>query len=1089
VVVDSVSQGAIGTYTFSNVQASHTIIATFAANTGSTYAITVTQGAHGTISPSGIITVYNGVTLVFTITPDSGYHISDVLVDGASKGAVSSYTFSNIQANHVITATFALTTGPTYTITASAGSGGSISPSGAVLVNQGATQVFTINANAGYHTVDVLVDGNSVGAVGTYTFTNVQASHSISASFTVNTGSTHTIIASAGTGGTISPSGNVVVNNGATQVFTITPNTGNHIVDVLVDGGTVGAVGTYTFNNVQTDHTISATFAVGSGTAYTITATAGSGGSITPSGQVIVYQGSSQLFTITPTSGYHIVDVVVDTVSQGAIGSYTFTNVQGNHAISATFDVNNGVAYTIQASAGTGGTITPSGNIIVNQGATQVFTITPDFGFYIANVVVDGVSQGAIARYTFANVQANHAIVASFVANNGVALTIVASAGTGGTITPSGNVVVNYGATQVFTITSDNGYYIANVVVDGVSQGAISSYTFSNVQANHNIAASFTPNTQVYFTLTTSAGPGGSITPPGPLVVPQGVTQVFTITPSTGYNILDVQVDHVSQGAIGRYVFNNIQADHLISATFGTSTGTYTITASVSGTGGTITPSGNVAVSQGATQVFSIAANTGYNIANVLVDGVSQGAVTTYTFNNVQASHTIVASFVPVGATFTITASAGTGGTITPTGSVIVNQGATQVFTITPNSGYYIVGVTVDGASQGAIGSYTFSNVQSNHNIAATFAPNTGNSLVFIAGISQTLSTGSLSTVITVQRTGGSGSFTINLATTSVSGGAFQLADGSPVNQITVSGSQTSFYYKDTLPGTPTLTVSATGYNPAQTTFTITGKAVANIATALSPINGILVGGQVTDSATLVSVTTDASGTFTYNLYRGVYPSGTLVDSSTHTVTNGVVPSSKTFTASQSGSYYIRSVYSGDSKNNGLTSQPEEFVAWPSAQTILLRPNSDSSDLHHSIYPTSPTTHYTHVNEASPDGDTSYTYAVLNHWTDDNYGLTDSSVSTGTINYITLHMVARTTGNGLLQASVTTHSIDYQTNNPPFPLTTSYIDYTTVFTTNPNTNAAWTWSEINALQVGVMLYRTYGEARVTQVYVEVTYTP
>jgi hypothetical protein len=494
-------------------------------------------------------------------------------------------------------------------------------------------------------------------------------------------------------------------------------------------------------------------------------------------------------------------------------------------------------------------------------------------------------------------------------------------------------------------------------------------------------------------------------------------------------------------------------------------------------------------VSQGATQVFAIAANTGYNIANVLVDGVSQGAVTTYTFNNVQASHTIVASFVPVGATFTITASAGTGGTITPTGSVIVNQGATQVFTITPNSGYYIVGVTVDGASQGAIGSYTFSNVQSNHNIAATFAPNTGNSLVFIAGISQTLSTGSLSTVITVQRTGGSGSFTINLATTSVSGGAFQLADGSPVNQITVSGSQTSFYYKDTLPGTPTLTVSATGYNPAQTTFTITGKAVANIATALSPINGILVGGQVTDSATLVSVTTDASGTFTYNLYRGVYPSGTLVDSSTHTVTNGVVPSSKTFTASQSGSYYIRSVYSGDSKNNGLTSQPEEFVAWPSAQTILLRPNSDSSDLHHSIYPTSPTTHYTHVNEASPDGDTSYTYAVLNHWTDDNYGLTDSSVSTGTINYITLHMVARTTGNGLLQASVTTHSIDYQTNNPPFPLTTSYIDYTTVFTTNPNTNAAWTWSEINALQVGVMLYRTYGEARVTQVYVEVTYTP
>ena len=58
---------------------------------------------------------------------------------------------------------------------------------------------------------------------------------------------------------------------------------------------------------------------------------------------------------------------------------------------------------------------------------------------------------------------------------------------------------------------------------------------------------------------------------------------------------------------------------------------------------------------------------------------------------------------------YTITASAGTGGSISPTGAVRVTSGASQSFTITPNSGYSVNGVTVDGASVGAVTSYTFS--------------------------------------------------------------------------------------------------------------------------------------------------------------------------------------------------------------------------------------------------------------------------------------------------------------------------------------------------------------------------------------------
>ena len=72
--------------------------------------------------------------------------------------------------------------------------------------------------------------------------------------------------------------------------------------------------------------------------------------------------------------------------------------------------------------------------------------------------------------------------------------------------------------------------------------------------------------------------------------------------------------------------------------------------------------------------------------------------------------------------TYTITASAGTGGSISPLGSVTVNHGADQTFTIAPDSGYYIVDVTVDGSSEGVVTQYTFQNVTTDHTISATFA-------------------------------------------------------------------------------------------------------------------------------------------------------------------------------------------------------------------------------------------------------------------------------------------------------------------------------------------------------------------------------
>jgi len=156
-----------------------------------TYTITASAGSHGSISPSGSITVNQGSDKSFTITPDTGYQIDDVLVDGSLVGAVSSYTFTNVNQNHTIYATFIIEDNDTYTITASAGSHGSISPSGSVTVNQGSDKTFTITPDTGYQIDDVLVDGSSVGAVSSYTFNNVTENHTISATFIIEDNGTY----------------------------------------------------------------------------------------------------------------------------------------------------------------------------------------------------------------------------------------------------------------------------------------------------------------------------------------------------------------------------------------------------------------------------------------------------------------------------------------------------------------------------------------------------------------------------------------------------------------------------------------------------------------------------------------------------------------------------------------------------------------------------------------------------------------------------------------------------------------------------------------------------------------------------------
>jgi len=702
VKVDNISVGTVSSYTFSNVTANHIISATFAPLV--TYTITSSAGPGGSINPPGILAVGGGTNQTYIITPNIGYRIAEVTIDDIPSGAIATYTFNNITANHTISVTFAVT--PTYTITSGSGTGGSIDPNGIVTVNQASNQTFLISPNSGYRISEVLVDNNPVGALSNYTFSNITSNHTISATFSPLPA--YSITSSSGAGGSIDPSGTITVYEGTNKTFTCSSNFGYQISDVKVDNNSMGILSSYTFNNIIVNHTIQASFALAT---YTITSSAGTGGSISPSGILTLNHGTNQTYNITCNTGYRISDVKVDNNSIGAVSTYTFNNVTSNHIISATFSIIN---YTIEATAGPGGIINPQGAVIVDYGTGKTFSINPKIGYNISDVLIDDVSVGPVSSYTFNNVRANHTIFATFTP---VTFTITSTAGANGSISPGGVLTVDYRTSQIFSINPNYGFQVSDVTVDNNSIGAVSSYTFNNILSDHTLSATFEVAT---YTINASAGEGGSITPEGIITLNHGTSQTYTITPNTGYRISDVEVDNTPTGPRSTFTFNNVTGNHSISVTFAIIT--YTITGS-SGAGGSISPQGESIVNYGSNLTFSISANTGYDISDLRIDNVSVGAVSSYTFNDVLANHTISATFSLK--KFIITGSSGPGGSVAPSGNITVNYGTGRTYSITPDIGYHIVDVRVDNNSVGAVATYIFSNITTDHTISATFAINT----------------------------------------------------------------------------------------------------------------------------------------------------------------------------------------------------------------------------------------------------------------------------------------------------------------------------------------------------------------------------
>ena len=452
---------------------------------GVAYNITATAGEHGSISPSGSISVKEGNSMSFSFSPNEWYHISSISVDNIAltvdelQDAIKNgYTFNNVTAEHSIYVEFAKDI--THNITATAGEHGSISPSGNITIKEGSSKSFDFRPNEGYHISSISVDNNPLtgdvlqdAITNGYTFNNVTAEHSISVTFAVNT---YNITATAGANGSISPSGNITLEYGNSQLFTFISNEGYHVSSIRVDNNLLtgnelqnAITNGYKFNNVTAEHSISVEFTINT---YNIVATAGVNGSISPSGNISVKEGNSQTFTFTPNKMYHVSSITVDNnlltgdeLQNAITNGYTFNNVTAEHSISVTFAVN---TYTLTIENSEHGEIRVSDETVKHNGSVTI-TFIPEYHYRLKEAMIDGkviVLENGTAEYKLNQVTSSHTIKASFVEDL-YSVSINGDSNYGNVSYSQQSSEIYGGEARTFTITPIEGYEVDKVFVNG----------------------------------------------------------------------------------------------------------------------------------------------------------------------------------------------------------------------------------------------------------------------------------------------------------------------------------------------------------------------------------------------------------------------------------------------------------------------------------------------------------------------------------------------------------------------------------------------------------------------------------------------
>ena len=161
------------------------------------------------------------------------------------------------------------------------------------------------------------------------------------------------------------------------------------------------------------------------------------------------------------------------------------------------------MSFMVTIICGDGGSVSPQG--IVSEGHSEPgtlstlivqeeyknFFVTPSVGYIIDSITVDGVVVDGLAYFSITNNSSpTHSVAIVFAP---LIYTITASTGGNGTISPNGVVdEIGYGELKTFTITPSIGFDISDVLVDSVSVGAVSQYTFTNITSDHTISVIFT---------------------------------------------------------------------------------------------------------------------------------------------------------------------------------------------------------------------------------------------------------------------------------------------------------------------------------------------------------------------------------------------------------------------------------------------------------------------------------------------------------------------------------------------------------------------------------------------------------------------
>jgi len=238
------------------------------------YTITVTSGGNGTASASHAKAVV-GTEIRLTATPKTGYHLKEwqVISGGVT---IKDDKFLMPNDNVEVKAIFEKDAPPApteFTITFD-GNGGTPSVDSMTTTNQKLTSLPSASRSGSYSFDGWYTKKN--GGTNVTTATVFSANTTVYAHWTYTGGggggsgySYYTIKATAGAGGSISPSGNVSVREGRDQTFTITPDKGYAVANVKIDGKSIGAVKSYTFENVSRTHTIEVIFMKANGNPQT----------------------------------------------------------------------------------------------------------------------------------------------------------------------------------------------------------------------------------------------------------------------------------------------------------------------------------------------------------------------------------------------------------------------------------------------------------------------------------------------------------------------------------------------------------------------------------------------------------------------------------------------------------------------------------------------------------------------------------------------------------------------------------------------------------------------------------------------------